>query len=387
MVTFHPNRSWCSWRRLAAESSRTSALTTAVILLAGCSGDALKPPPETDPGALYWALDLNHHAAMLSTDPDYNTLTLVATPRDGHGNAIPMTEVPRYTSTDAEHLIVTSDGRLTATAARPEPIWVQAALTIGNVTRRDSVLVKIVDLTDPPVLDVFSAEPVAPDSAKTYSGFDNLLLRVPLRVQATDVNGTSMAELLADNFLVSFRSSDPSIATINNVTGEIEGWRPGTVTLYVTATAFGVAKADTVTYRIGLPVQTSYRINSRMSASTGEPENYFPVREIRVGVGAAVAFLWDETYQTIDTTDVIVFDDADVVEVKPGATFARPDLFYIPMELLCMVSDCESGGNISIAEDPSARIGTLRVFTAPGEYDIQSVKYGARGRIVVVDER
>src|SRR6266511_3209162 len=63
-------------------------LAPLVLTLACGGGDTLNPPPPIADSALYWSLDLNHHAATMALTAPYDTLQLVATPHNRHGEAL-----------------------------------------------------------------------------------------------------------------------------------------------------------------------------------------------------------------------------------------------------------------------------------------------------------
>ncbi len=336
----------------------------------GCGSDGLEAPTQVAPDQLYWDLQLNHRAALLSTVAPYDTLTLIAIARNANGVSIAMPEAPTFTSGNVKRAIVTPEGVLRALSAGVEPAWIVARLTVGNLTHIDSLEVRVVDDVVPPVLTEFSIQPIAPDSAKWGGGpFSPFPSTVPLR--ATDASGVPLADLP-----VYYRSSDTTIATVDRNNGTIIGGRPGSVTLDASTTAFGVAKADALTYRIGWPIFEIINYQP-IPTSSGENINGFLPATVTIGVGGMVQ--WGAS----EMLDVVFEDPTDLPSVARPSTYAvLPGLFD---SAFCEANsyDC-GGGDLSLS--PTQSLG-YRVFSAPGVYEIRSVQSGASGRVVVVDER
>ncbi len=361
-------------------------LPLALPLALACTGETLGPPLP-DQSTVYWDLHLNHHAVTLSTTAPYDTLSLVATPRNIRGE--PLTGLPavQYVSRDPERVRVTPGGVLVAISPTVQVVIV-ATLTTGNLKHKDSLFVRVVADPAPPVLATFSVHPLPPDSAK-YGAlrFANPAQK-KLPVQATDTAGAPMA-----NPLVSFRSSDPAIASIHELTGVISnplGGLPGEVKIYAEMTAFGVAKVDTVRYRIGLPIDTYVMFRPRPD---GLPGSIIDEKELRVGVGAAVFFRGFTGDPRVEID--IVFSDPTHVAGFVGSSVVP----FAPLSnSLCGsfkprgLADCTNGGNIMMPlgqnTNGSPQLGiAARVFPVPGIYDFHSTLNSAvQGRIVVIDE-
>ena len=76
---------------------------------------------QTKSAVLVGQLELNHHAVLLSTaTAPYDTLTLRATPRNVRGEPLPALAAPHYTSTDLEHVGVTSEASAWSSPVRAE---------------------------------------------------------------------------------------------------------------------------------------------------------------------------------------------------------------------------------------------------------------------------
>jgi plastocyanin len=371
------------WGPITSTLSLPLAIGVLLPFALACESDSLKPPPIPEPAELYWTLDFNHRAVRLSIKAPYDTLTVAAVPRNYLGAPLTGLPAPQYTSGDATKVAVTGDGVLQALEASSQTIPVVARLTVGNLTHVDTVLVQAVDVDPPPVLGSFSIHPVPPDTAKVgacspSAGICDFLLKpLSLIARAADTGGVAIAGLS-----VFFRSSDSTIARIDRTTGQVSGLRPGPVTFYASTTAFGITKADTLPFRIGLRVVNRVDVRRVVPASGGAPVNAFFPSELRVGPGAMV--IW----ATTDTSMVdITFDDDDLPNVHAAATFPT-QLYRSPfnLNLLCFGfnTNCMSAGNIVIT--PPTNRGAVRVFSLPGTYEYRSTRYGTSGRIVVVDE-
>lgn len=388
-------------RRLVRSAYRWVTALAAPTLMLACSNAEPSPFGEKLEST-YWALELNHHAVLLSTTAPWDTLPLTATPLNHLGQLLTGVGVPQYSSTDIKHVSVTSDGVLHAIGplAPGQEVVVTARLTVNNVTHADTVYVRVMETPNPPpVLESFSIHPVPPDSAKmaglrpsSSSTIDFsfpyvLFSKPPIGAWSSDRNGDSLP-----NLPVAIRSSDPTSITVDRATGQFvsggEGARlPGSVTLYASTTAFGVSKADTLSYQIGWPVMSSIQVQSVPSsrAGTGSVPAFVP-SEVKVGTGALV--LWQEfpaDANTLGDAD-ITFADAQLPYVIDPQT--SPSLSFV-IALMCQglyvgPADCNAG---KIAIGPSHPLNAFRVFTAPGTYEYHSAALGISGRVIVVDER
>jgi hypothetical protein len=359
-----------------------------------CGSDSLKPSI-IDSKKLYWELELNHRAVTLGTPGSgYDTLILVATPRNTDGDPLTGLPAPQFTSSDVERVRVMSNGKLEAVAQTSSHVWVYATLTAGNVKHSDSVQVRVVNTATPTVLTSFSVDPVPPDSAKQAAGIVTSSVQPVLPVRALDANGDPITGLP-----VYFRSSDPLIATVHRATGAIIGYRTGTATLYATTTAFGVTKSDTLQYQIGLP------LNGRLSLTrvpgNGAGTHVFIPSEVQVVTNGIVEF---ETSDLSDpSTIAITFAEDDLPHVVAINTLNLPEgvgnKFQPTILYLCVGAipfvwpiDCSLGGNVEITGAfgsqaiPFLRHRAARVFNAPGIYEVRSIPYGATARIIVRDD-
>lgn len=367
-------------------------------LMAACQGDQLSRPRVLDPAEAFWALRLDHRAVTLSTTSPYDTLTITATPQNVQGTPLLELPAPQYQSTDLEKVGVTAAGVLVAVAPTVAPVQVIATLTDGNLKHQDTVFVMVDPVSVPPRLASLSIHPIPPDTAKvgaTAGKGDVTNFPKILPVQAIDSNGGLMP-----NVLVAFWSSDPETAIMINAwsgnprnlpPGTVEGLRPGTVTLYASATAFGITKVDTLPFRIGYPVFSQVSVNP-VDSNSGR--SFFDPPDIKVGAGALVSFLGIEG---IDPTDV-TFADADLPNAAQAAStwseFNNPygsGFGTFSVAFFCSFLpefDCGGGSGLVTAKGPDAFAApaVLRVFPIPGTYEYRSIRQGTSGRIVVVSE-
>ncbi|HEX6534033.1 MAG TPA: hypothetical protein VF041_05520 [Gemmatimonadaceae bacterium] len=344
------------------------AIVLAGAMAVGCRGDDLATQPSSDPSALYWRLELDHHAVTLATAAPYDTIRLTATPRNPSGAAIDGLGPVTYTSTDLAHARVSADGVVQALAEGAN-IAIIATLQGGNATHSDTTWLTVTADSAPRPLDSLSIHPVPPDSAKVAMGYAGDVR--PLTVYAFDADHDPMAGLLVD-----FRSSDPTTATIDRQTGIIVGQRPGRVSIVATATAYGVTRADTLPFTIGLPIIYFASVTRAADAGAATTTTFTP-SDITVGTGATILWSWQ---QDIPATDV-TFDDATNVAASDG---------FGPLHYGASgPGDIPAPTNCVSTANPFMQLfacRNARTFPVPGVYPYRSTLTGATGRITVVDE-
>ncbi len=394
--------SWFPAVRRAGMMLKMSAIIAALSIIGACGADGPTPPPLIEPDELYWNLQLNHRALTLSTTAPYDTLTLVATPRNMRGVAIEGTTRVQFVSDKVKHVTVSPEGTLVAVAPTEgssatdsfNSVKVVARLTVGNLTHRDSLFVRVVDIDAPPVLASLSLHPVPPDSAKvaaqsraTLGGSSCGLLSA----RATTSTGAPL-----DDLPVSIRSSDTTIAQTSQDVGAnlvytgsgssrcvIYPYRPGTVTLYAATTAFGATKVDTLPYRVGWPLSGEVVV---VPTEVGSSMNTFVDPVVKIGAGGIV--FWNSETATA-ATDVIFADPTNVAAVSTAPNLLDgPDDPPGMLLLFCAAfgMDCANGGNFVIPPGVPY-LAAARIFPVPGTYDYHNPLSGAGGRIVVVDEQ
>jgi hypothetical protein len=355
------------------------SLTLAVSLVLACESESLKPQlPE--PSELYWELTLDHRSVLLSTTPPYNTLQLVATPRNALGQPLPGYPAPEFTSTDYDRVGVTADGMLEAFAVTGQPVLIRISLTANDQTYRDSVYVSVMENTDPPVLESFS---IQAESNKIPIAIHTFYIGTGphrLKVQALDPNDAPITGMP-----VYFRSSDTKVARVHPFTGIITPNIMGDVTIYASTTVFGVHKEDSYQFQVTEPL--AQKINQVTEPDRlGNPVSRLQPAKIQLSANGFVTFIANG--KPLD----IVFADAGLPNVATpsvspfyliGNPFLGEPSSFVYFECgILMQSDCGSG-NVHL--DGVTRNSATRTFLAPGTYEYHSPTNGISGRIVVVD--
>jgi hypothetical protein len=393
-------------------------LALALPLALACGGtESFKPEPIGNPENLFWGLKLNTYGVRLSAAAPHDTFTVVATPVNYKGEPLTGLPAPQFTSSDPAVLLVNEQGRLRARALGQQ--FVIARLTADGVTHTDTVTVQIVDDAAQHPIVSYSIDPIAPDSAKTFSfgtlglgdvnfgtgfgvGYTHLYGAATSRklpVQAFDTAGGVITDL---PLVVS--SSDSTIAAaIPEIIFDLatfsfktvpamRGIRPGVVNIYAgPVTVFGVTKADTVQFRVGWPLYESVFVHAGIGGGD------FNAPDVKIGPGGIV--LWSSGGAAVmgaagggsgPTTETsIVFDDpTNVASFNPNPV---ADIFAGPYGAhggfggstgFCDQSDCDASGNIML---PAASVAVRR-FPVPGTYVYRNPANGATGRVVVMDE-
>jgi hypothetical protein len=413
---FTPSRSRPEWRRRLRGTALVRLGTRALLrafplLLVGilpfvlaCESDSLKPEPPADRRDLYWDIELNHHAVTLSlAAPGHETLQLVATPQNYLGEPLTGLPAPRYHSEDIRQVVVTGDGMLVAVAPTSRPVMVTATITTNNLKHIDTVFVQVVNNPAPPVLATFSIDP--PDSAKVAVG-----IKGEPPVLAADAGAVPITGLP-----VYFRSSDTTTARYFPVDmnardltrGIVQGIRPGTVTLYASTTAFGVTKADTLTYRIGRRLFAEINVPSdplRVGAAY-VLGSFSKGPDLLLGTGASVEWASDVSPFTAGAQAAevdITFTGANLSNIAAPNLEAQDPWVSAPaagfgtdIKVWCDngAADCGSGnariggGTVPGNTFPPFPMFAVRRFPVPGTYEYHSTLRGTSGRIVIVDER
>lgn len=353
---------------------RALSLLLAVFTLS-CTPDTTAPVRQIEPNRLFWALTLDHHAVTLSVVPPYDTFRITAVARTSTGAVLPDAATPRYTSTDVDRVQVDSTGLLRAIKAGTRVVVV-AIDTIDAIVHADTVWVNVTNASPAPVLTTLSIHPIPPDSAKTaLSGGSPLVdqlvgvFPVTLSARATDADGQPI-----NGLIVHYVSLDPSTATIDPLMGTITGLRVGEVTLVATATAYGVTKADTLPFTIGLPLGLFVQPEVRVDAH-GDTIVAFPTAPTLLAAGGDVMW-FNTTGLPVDVT----FDDPTDVRQDDGMCAMGEGTPYV--DVVC------GEGNIALwypgpPGDDVLLGARLRRFPVPGTYHYRSTRYGTTGTVIV----
>jgi hypothetical protein len=346
------SRSSVTWptleqRRLGIEmrrcAARNLAAATLVMAVASCASDSTAPVPAADASRLFWAVVLDQHAVTLSTVPPYDTFQLRATARSSSGAVLEDAPAPRFISTDVGRVQV--DGAGVLHAVRPGTnVVVIAVDTVDDIVHADTVRVTVTTDAAPPVLATL-AFPLM-DSTKFALGGTLLFgdSPGPLTVQASDAAGNAITALA-----VHYASSDPRIATIDPVAGVPTLRQPGSVTFTASATGYGVTKAATLPFTVGLPVNLAANITQTVVGGDSVITVSSPAT---IAVGGTIVWLNNTSVPT-----AITFEDP--------ASALQDDLLCQALTVLC------GNGNIDAFVFHTGDFDLAmraRQFRAPGTY-------------------
>jgi plastocyanin len=367
----------------SARSHRiVSCAVVALLALGGCQG--IEPVTAykqvTEPAKLYLALTLDHRAINLATVQPYDTLRLVATPRNASGEPMSGLSAVTFRSTDTSAVQVSVDGLVRGLKAATG-IKVVAELAATNVRHSDTAIVNVTAASDPPLLDNLSIDTVSPSGA-TVSIVPSLTF-APLFVKAGVIlnafqllfqSATARPLDSAGNAIfglaIDYRSLDQTILGIDRSTGrfQITG-RLGSVPIVASTTAYGVTRADTGVFTVALPIYNVVQIKAGSSGTLG-----FGPSEVAIRPGGYA--VWQNlTSEPVDVT----FDAPD------AAAEAGPLCTNVDARL------CGAGNIPAFDNSDTVRTGfggfivgvRARQFVQPGTYTYHSTQTGATGRIVV----
>ncbi len=334
-----------------------STLLGLLVTTASCNAhDFSIPGTADDPMSVYWEVQLNHHAATLSMYAPWNTMQLSLIPLTLKGDTMSLSNgTQTFESSDSNSVSVTSTGLVRAKVVTTS-VQIYASLTLGKLTYRDTLYVKVVSDPSPKTLQLFSIQPKPGDSAKV--SMSTFPYSIQQHLKRTASTGQEMSELL-----IYYRSLNPAVASIDRRTGGLSvlgaGKRLGPVVFVASTYAYGVARADTLELIMGYPLKSRTSFIERPLVDKLRVETVVDVSPVRVGVGADITF-GNTTQNDID----LVFDDTTNIRVRSPRQ---------PNESV----------NVNIAYG----YVSVRRFVAPGEYTYRDTKSGAIGKILVIDER
>lgn len=327
----------------------------------GCSTDKLESVSPGAPEEMYWSLELNHRAGVMSTVAPYDKLQLEVFPLAARGDTLPVEGVVTYTSSAPDKVRVT-EGGLVEALATASGVNIIARLSMNNTMHADTLRLNVTALADPMELASFSIQPVAPDSAVWVVAGGNVYSR-PLRALALDDNDTNIPSVI-----VRYTARDRSVLTVVPFTGALTGVSVGQSMIVASTTVYGVKMVDSVLFTIKMPSSAYVTINGPVR---GPPGGFSPTVD-SIGVGGSI--IW--TSFVVSPVD-IVFDD-------PTNVMAGPFPCYD-----CSVDE----GNIepfsaiweSEEDNEYSEISVSRSFPVAGTYHYRSLITGKTGTIVVVD--
>ncbi|HEX6534058.1 MAG TPA: hypothetical protein VF041_05645 [Gemmatimonadaceae bacterium] len=345
-------------RQRRGSTMRRLGCLTALAAALGCGSDPAAPTPAHEGSQLYWALTLDQHAINMSTAAPYDTVRLTATAFSSSGEPLGDAPAPTYRSGDPERLQVSGDGFLHA-IGQGAAIPVIAELTVGNIKHADTALVDITTDPAPPALASFSIHPLPGDSAIWEANRqENFTLYGPRMIVPHDADGNPISGLA-----IYFSSSDTTVAQIDHQTGLLDGVRPGQVLIAASTTAYGVVKADTVSFTITMPAAMAvFALPSNYEAP--DADITFQPSSVTIAAGGTVLFA-----RGIFSPIEITFDDPTNVEED---------------HLFCY---CGSGNIPTFGGDtldPFTNGVRARSFPVPGTYVFHTTALnGATGTVVV----
>jgi hypothetical protein len=286
-------------RELDCQSQKPWRLLLCLLLLStvggvfSCGGDSTTGPPRRSDAQTFWALRLNQRAVQLALVPGANTVQLSATPVNAAGAILSGLGTVHYTTSDST-VTVSPTGLVTAhfVTSLGGTTVVVASLQAQNVTLTDVVRIQVTDTVPQHLLATFSIQPAPNDSAKRSLDFSSRgpggIPGFSWPVRATDAAGTTVCDTTACSLLVSYTSSNPTVATIDTA-GAVTTMDTGRTVFTATTLAYGVALRDSVVFRVG------YRLNVTvwivLAAVLGVLTVVFHAPKVLIlGVGATITF-------------------------------------------------------------------------------------------------
>lgn len=339
----------------------------------GCGGDTTGPAtaPLSSVQA-YWALRLNYQALNMATVVPADTVRLIPTPVNADGT--PLTDLGQATFT-ASDSSVTVDATGLVTAHYPtqgSPTAVTATLTAQGVTLRATALIQVTDAIPQHALATFSLQPAPGDSAKRAEDFGSQggAGQFPWLVTATDVADSTVCDSTHCPLLVFYSSSNPLVATIDSLTGQVTALHPGHVTFRASTWAYGVVRRDSVAFTVG------YRLNDTVEMTLAVilgvlTLGFAAPKHLVLGVGAVVTFCNGST-KPVD----VVFDHpaaVDSASCELSGTIVGPPTGGGNIPAFGGVVQVNAQGDTSAASDPANL--ACRRFSVPGIYRYHSTLF------------
>ena len=298
---------------------------------------------------------------------------------------------PTFRSSQPLRVRVSHDGRVEALQTGTGILVIAELAVEGNVRQVDTARITVTANAAPPVLASFELDPVPGDSAvwtlgpslQTFLAIFLLNAGIDvfprLAVHAFDAAGNAITDLLVD-----YRSLDPSVAVWNiSGGGFVDVFRLGQARMVASTSAYGVVKADTVTFTVKLPLYQSVDLHS----ATRTAGALDPSGELKLRPGGWV--LWRNlSGQPADVT----FDDPTNVVAPTRVCDAVETIFAMQIERVYGGPFPCGAGSISAFNDVDVAFGNdntvnfrIRQFPVPGVYTYRNTVTGAIGRIVVTD--
>lgn len=395
----------------------------------GCAGGDPTEPYIPDGKKMYSKLELKHKAILLSVHEPYDTIRLVAVPRNPLGDSIQHTgslSFRQLNPLDAS-IRLDSSGFVKARAAS-NGSRIEVKLTIGSVTQLDTAVIMV--RTELPVRKVQRTEffPLPPDSSWLWAGerssSNARKYERWLRIFDDDEVIIPSAQLV-----VSYSWDDWGVLSFSTGSGAhypSASGLAGETYIHAKLFAYDTALHDSVLFqRIDPPVRIV--VIDRIVPAQGEPSIAFFPGTLYAKTGNTVFFanmlgLWSGSSFCIlgpalcgnkilheqehvgtklfwvDSVD-IQFENPDLVDVGDsyGTMYFSANLIWptdggngnIPAFAF---TRCENFGAAPRDDCGGLKVGTLdpgvraRKFNTPGIYHYSSTRYpGVRGTIIVED--
>lgn len=359
-------------RSLPSRVRVLGGLTLLSGLAAGlaCSSPDLSGPTSTDPAQLYWALSWSAHAITMDTMAPYDTLQLTATARNALGEPLADAPLPTFTTNDSS-VRVSATGVLTARSVRNN-VKVVAELTYRGIRQTDTATVNVTGVASPQVFRQLQLQVQAGDTPVIPMAV-NLSFAYYGATKTLDVNALDNTGTPIPPALIAVRTSDTRQATtpplVGNgsvdVTLDVSTDHPGPLTVYASATIYGITIERSLPLTIANPQFALFGVIEQPGIGA-QP----PTRTLRnpgpAVIGAGGVIWWANT--TNDSLD-IVFDDPTAAASEGGFLDS-------------------GGGNISLFPgsggplDLSSSVRARR-FPHVGTYRFHSPRLGIAGTIIV----
>jgi hypothetical protein len=336
-----------------------------------CSDYRLVEPPK-DRDAVYWELKADHRAVLLSMLSPYDTLQLTATPWNVNGDELSLDTLHEsarviWESADTSAVRVSQTGVLTAKKIATR-VNVYATLSVGDITRRDTIWVGVTSTT-PSSLD--SLVLYVPTGANTVPASGTLELAVRARL----VNGQ-----LLTGVPVSYRASHRWLADFKGSNGLLYGLIPDdSVYAYATTTVYGVTRRDSLFLYTGLPLRAIAQVFVLEAKVSNNRDLIYVPKMIDPPSGPGSSFRWWNNSIT-PPSNAIGFPPGGM---KVDIIFDRPELAeaFLPF---APPPYNQTGNILQLPYDLTAgSIVAYRKFTQPGEHWYTVQPLGVRGKITI----
>jgi hypothetical protein len=340
-----------------------------------------------DLGQLAWVMSLNAHAITMDTAAPYNTFKLTAVPRTIDGSVLSGASGVTFTSLDSS-VRVSDSGLLTARKVGTN-VKVIATTVYGGVRIADTATINVTAVSNPPSFRTLHFQVPAGDTPTLPppNGLANQLYyasKKTLEVGARDAAGVQIpnsivALSLSNSSQVTF-SFSPAVKVLRTTTmgSKIDVVAQSLslprvpVTVYASATVYGVTMQDSLQLLLSNPLFFIYTVTKAASSSTTSTTTpsytLLPYRTDTIGVGGWV--WWINHTASADSLD-IVFDNPADVSADPVLNSGSGDIGPFP-------------GDPDPAQAPDfTQFLRSRHFLQAGEFPWHSSRTGLSGTIVV----